>query len=244
MYCEYCLETNRKIELIKFSDAYSCPHCYRVSNEIVFGGCAYNNDFLHYNKKKCVNDDIYNQTKYIEKTNPDIDNVCTFYQLAKIISTKSNRNYFKMIKQKKKSCYSLNYYKAFSILKTCNEERIYLEPQKICDTFHLNFSKFLKFQKYSLIKKLGYFQPPDILLECAKLLNILDVKNYKTIQLLTSITLNKLKKTDINVKIILLHVYCDYFEIKPKSVCFRNVCLKLRVNYHISIKYCNKISCL
>ena len=243
MYCENCLKTNKKIYLFKFSDAYSCPQCYHVSNEIVFGKqSSYSNTLF---SQKCggwVDNGLFNTFKNHEKINSEIENVCIFLNLTSDVITKSNNIYLEIINKKKKSCYSLDYYKVFSILKACSEENVYIDPLKICGFFNLNYSKFLRFQKYAFIKQIGYFCPSNMSQECHKLLNVLNVKNYSTKNYIISQTLNMIKKSDISVKIVLLYVYCNYFKISPKSACFKKYCMKLGVNFYTVHKYYNKIT--
>ena len=66
MFCEFCLKSGKKIGLIRFSDAYSCPCCYLVSNEIVFGNQSHNaNTFFSYDCDNWSNIKLSN----IEKIN-------------------------------------------------------------------------------------------------------------------------------------------------------------------------------
>ena len=44
MNCENCLKKGEHVFLVEWPDAFSCPKCYIVSNQIVFG--------THFKKKK------------------------------------------------------------------------------------------------------------------------------------------------------------------------------------------------
>ena len=165
-----------------------------------------------------------------------------FFNLSKSIINKSNNFFFKLIKKKSKSCYSHDFYKTFSILKACSENKEFIDTQNLCSFFCLNFSKFLKFQKYLLNKNMGYFQPTSITQECHNILNILNVKKYTTKKEIIDLTLFKIKKSDISPKIILLYVFCEHFKIIPKSTYFKKICLDLNVNVYTAYKNCVKLT--
>ena len=238
MYCKYCLKKQgRSIELIKFSDAYSCPNCYLVSNEIVFGNQTHNIiPFSSHDCDICPYNDLFNNV------NSEIENACIFFNLNKSIINKSNNFFLNLIKKKSKSCYSHDFYKTFSILKACSENKEFIDTQNLCSFFCLNFSKFLKFQKYLLNKNMGYFQPTSITQECHNILNILNVKKYTTKKEIIDLTLFKIKKSDISPKIILLYVFCEHFKIIPKSTYFKKICLDLNVNVYTAYKNCVKLT--
>ena len=237
-YCKYCLKKQgRSIELIKFSDAYSCPNCYLVSNEIVFGNQTHNIiPFSSHDCDICPYNDLFNNV------NSEIENACIFFNLNKSIINKSNNFFLNLIKKKSKSCYSHDFYKTFSILKACSENKEFIDTQNLCSFFCLNFSKFLKFQKYLLNKNMGYFQPTSITQECHNILNILNVKKYTTKKEIIDLTLFKIKKSDISPKIILLYVFCEHFKIIPKSTYFKKICLDLNVNVYTAYKNCVKLT--
>ena len=238
MYCKYCLKKQgRSIELIKFSDAYSCPNCYLVSNEIVFGNQTHN--IIPFSSHDC---DICPYNDLINNVNSEIENACIFFNLSKSIINKSNNFFLNLIKKKSKSCYSHDFYKTFSILKACSENKEFIDTQNLCSFFCLNFSKFLKFQKYLLNKNMGYFQPTSITQECHNILNILNVKKYTTKKEIIDLTLFKIKKSDISPKIILLYVFCEHFKIIPKSTYFKKICLDLNVNVYTAYKNCVKLT--
>ena len=83
MYCKYCLKNQgKKIELIRFSDAYSCPSCYLVSNEIVFGSQTHNyNTFFSHDCNNWSNNGLINSIKNCEKLNTEIENACIFLKI-------------------------------------------------------------------------------------------------------------------------------------------------------------------
>ena len=238
MYCKYCLKNqDKKIELIRFSDAYSCPSCYLVSNEIVFGNQTYNsNSFSSHDYDICSYNELFNNI------NSEIENACIYFNLTRSIIINSNKIFLNLIKKKFKSSYSHEYYKAYSILKACSENKDFIDTQILCSFFCLNFSKFLKFQKYLLNKNMGYFHPSNISQECHNILNILNVKNYTIKKKIIDLTLCKIKKSDISPKIILLYVYCDHFKIIPKSSYFKKICLELNVNVYTAYKNCIKLT--
>ena len=238
MYCEYCLKKHGiNIDLIRFPDAYSCPNCYLVSNEIVFGNQTHNTiQFPSHDYS------IYPYNELINKVNTEIENGCVFFNLTKNTIIKSNNIFLNLIKKKSKSCYSHDFFKAYSILKACSENNEFIDTQNVCSFFCLNFTKFLKFQKYILNMKMGYFQPTSITQDCHNILNILNVKNYTTKKKIIDLTLIKIKESDINPKIILLYVFCDHFKIMPKSTYFKKICLKLNVNVYTAYKHCIKLT--
>ena len=93
MYCKYCLKKQgRSIELIKFSDAYSCPNCYLVSNEIVFGNQTHN--IIPFSSHDC---DICPYNDLINNVNSEIENACIFFNLNKSIINKSNNFFLNLI---------------------------------------------------------------------------------------------------------------------------------------------------
>ena len=239
MYCKYCLKNEgKKIELIRFTDAYSCPCCFLVSNEIVFGNQThYNKSFPTHDCDNPSYNDLFTNIK-----NDEIVNACVFFNLTKIITDRSNEIFLNLIDKKSKSCYSHDFYKIYSILKACSENKEFIDTQILCAFFCLNFSKFLKFQKYLFNKNMGYLQPSNITQEFHKILNILNVKNYSIKQKIISLSLSKIKKSDTNPKIILLYVFCEYFKINPKSSQFKKICLELNVNKYTVLKYCNNLT--
>merc|ERR1712082_108913 len=106
-----------------------------------------------------------------------------------MVINNSNKKILNLIFKKFKSCYSHDYYKAFSILKACSENKDFIDTQILCSFFCLNFSKFLKFQKYLLNKNMDYFHPTNITQECHNILNILNVKNYTIKKKIIDLTL-------------------------------------------------------
>ena len=56
------------------------------------------------------------------------------------------------------------------------------------------------------------------------------------------LALTKIKSTDINIKPILLQVYCRYFDIDIKSARFQEICLEVGVNVYTVYKYCKIIT--
>ena len=93
MYCEYCLKNHGiNIDLIRFSDAYSCPNCYLVSNEIVFGKQTHNT--IPFPSHDCG---IYPYNELINKVNSEIENVCVFFNLTKNTIIKSNNIFLNLI---------------------------------------------------------------------------------------------------------------------------------------------------
>ena len=89
-----------------------------------------------------------------------------------------------------------------------------------------------------LSANIDYLQPPSLTQECNKILNILNVKKYETRLKIVKLAFDKIKKTDINIKTILLQVYCTYFDIDIKSTRFKDICLDINVNAYTVYKYC------
>ena len=229
MKCEYC-----STELVRFTDVYSCPKCLLVSNEIVFGQQNINcNSFFLYSNNK-LNSNI----NKCNKINNDIENICIKLNLTKSILTNSNKFYYKLISKKIKSSYSYNFYKVYSIFKACAKEDMFIDSQILCSFFNLNNYKFLKFTKYLLNTKIDYIHPLNITQECDKLLNILNVKQYADRSKIVELSLNRIRESDINIKTILLQVYCEHLNIDIKSNYFKDICLKLNVNVRTTYKYC------
>ena len=85
---------------------------------------------------------------------------------------------------------------------------------------------------------IDYLQPPTLTQQCDKILNILNVQKYETRLKITKLAFDKIKKTDINIKTILLQVYCTYFGIDIKSTRFKDICLDVNVNACAVYKYC------
>ena len=222
MFCEYC-----SFELVRYLDAYSCPECHIVSNEIVFG-CQKNGNDLTFS---------YGNIRNCEKISC-IENACIQLHLPKSVINNSSKIFYKLISKKLKSSYSHNFYKAFSILKAGVKENIFINSQELCSIFLISNYKFFKFKKYLLSANIDYLQPPTLTQQCDKILNILNVQKYETRLKITKLAFDKIKKTDINIKIILLQVYCTYFDIDIKSTRFKDICEDLNVNEYAVYKYC------
>ena len=239
MICHNCLKSGQTSFLIEFNDAYSCPRCYIVSDDIVFGSQLPNpiTTFSPYNVD-WTNTGGLN----FEKFDDEIVNACNVLLLSNGITASSNKIFLILTGKKFKSSYSHDFYKTHSILKACGKAKVEIEKKLLCSIFRIKPSKLLKFQKYLIINNMGYLQPSTLAEECYKLLNILNIKNCKLKNEIVDLTLIKIKTTDINTKIVLLHVFCDFFKIKLNSEDFKKTCSKINVNIYSSKKLCDKLS--
>jgi len=119
----------------------------------------------------------YNTTFSCDNINDAIENACTKFNLTKSIIINSNKIFYKLINKKLKSSYSHKFYKTFSILKACENEKVVIDPQLLGELFSLSDHKFFKFKKYLSNSNIDYLHPSSITQECNKILNILNVKN-------------------------------------------------------------------
>ena len=131
-----------------------------------------------YNFSNWEDNSLGHSSNYSNQFDSDITNACNYFQLPKYLNLRANDFFFNLTNIKNKSSYSLYFFKVYAILKACSEEHVFLEVQNLCYFFFINISKFLKFQKYIVKKKMGYLQPSNMEQECLKLLNILNVKNH------------------------------------------------------------------
>ena len=84
----------------------------------------------------------YNTTFSCDNINDDIENACTKFYLPKSIIINSNKIFYNLINKKLKSSYSHEFYKTFSILKACENEEVFIEPEWLCGLFSLSDHKF------------------------------------------------------------------------------------------------------